>query len=79
MYFKLPEKIQWYFKDGVLQSKNTFITYTIQFLEDCVWCYYGNGRFKEFGTEQEAQEWVANVHYPSQVAKYFTVITEESL
>lgn len=58
-------------------TENTFIEYVIHSEVDGMnCCYYGNGRFKYFKTEDEAKEWVSEVHYPAQVQKYFNLIEE---
>lgn len=59
-------------------TENTFIEYAIYLgVGDTNRCYYGNGRFRDFKTEDEAKEWVSEVHYPAQVAKYFKLVTTE--
>ena len=77
--YSIP-KIVWktsYLLQGNLTRKvetteNTFISYYIHFeVDDMYRCYYGNGRFRDFNTLEEAKEWVSEVHYPAQVAKYF--------
>ncbi|SPX85359.1 hypothetical protein [Moraxella ovis] len=55
-------------------SKNTFCEYAIQVEKHSFYCYYGNGRFKQFISLGDAKEWVETVHYPSQVQKYFKII-----
>lgn len=52
-------------------SQNTFIEYAIQSENGLFYCYYGNGRFREFASLMQAKEWVETVHYPDQVKKYF--------
>lgn len=78
-YFKIPT-VLWkerYSKsqNNVLLSKswettNTFIPYTAHYIEESFRCYYGEGRYKEFTTLEQLQDWVQNTHYPAQIAKY---------
>lgn len=59
-------------------TENTFIEYAIYSEVDGMnSCYYGNGRFREFRTEDEAKEWVSEVHYPAQIEKYLQLVTTE--
>lgn len=51
-------------------TTNTFNDYYIQKEDDLFYCYYGNGRFREFKSLDEAKDWVENTHYPDQVNKY---------
>lgn len=82
MKFKIPV-IQWVaqkeqcFDDCSRQthiSQNTFVEYAIQSEKELFYCYYGNGRFKEFFSLDEAKHWVETVHYPRQVQKYFDMV-----
>lgn len=79
MKFKIPV-IQWVEQHEVCfdghrrqtyLSQNTFIEYAIQSENGLFYCYYGNGRFREFASLIQAKEWVETVHYPDQVKKYF--------
>lgn len=77
MYFKIP-KLIW--KDRIEQvldnyrkvwfTTNTFNDYYIQHESGTYYCYYGNGRYNEYSSLEEAKEWVEQVHYPAQVSKY---------
>lgn len=55
-------------------SKNTYFEYAIQKEHGLFYCYYGNGRFREFDCLDKAKEWVETVHYPNQIKKYFRVV-----
>lgn len=58
-------------------TEGTFIEYFIHSEVDGMYrCYYGNGRYRDFKTEKEAKEWVAEVHYPAQVEKYLKVYND---
>lgn len=77
IYFKIP-KLIW--KDRIEQvldnyrkvwfTTNTFNDYYIQHENGIYYCYYGNGRFNEYYSLEEAKEWVEQIHYPAQVAKF---------
>lgn len=70
MKFEIPA-IKWE-KDGLKKiSTNTFITYTIR--PNGV-CNYGEGKFKECQSVDDAMDWVETTHYPAQVKKYFRVV-----
>lgn len=78
MLFKIPT-IEWEHSQNSCQSTNTFNQYTIQILPDICLCYYGNGRYKEFKNLHDAKEWVEQTHYPAQVAKYFKLISKDTV
>lgn len=70
MKFEIPA-IKWQ-KDGLKKiSTNAFITYTI--FENGL-CNYGEGKFKQCQSVEDAMDWVENTHYPAQVKKYFRVV-----
>lgn len=67
-------KLQWQERNTehvtMVESKNTFIEYSIKYI-DCYWyCFYGNGRHKVFKTLPDAKQWVEDTHYPAQVEKF---------
>lgn len=70
MRFEIPP-ILWAKKDGKRISQSTFITYTIS--ENGL-CNYGEGKFKQCQSVEDAMDWVENTHYPAQVKKYFRVV-----
>lgn len=75
--YKIP-KLNWHsrieqtleFARKVWFTTNTFNDYYIQKEKEFFYCYYGNGRYKEFTSLDDAMDWVEQVHYPSQVEKY---------
>lgn len=71
----IPKPIIWGHdpEDNTTYSKNTFNSYVMQYLEDCIWCFYDKGKYKEFSNIEDAKEWVSEVHYPAQIEKYFTL------
>ncbi|AKG07812.1 hypothetical protein AAX06_06185 [Moraxella bovoculi] len=84
--YTIPE-IKWktalLHQDGIVRevkfTEDTFIEYFIHAEIDGMHrCYYGNGRFRDFKTEEEAKEWVSEVHYPAQVEKYLNLITNQT-
>lgn len=69
--FTIPS-IQW---EGN-KTVNTFITYTIINMNDVHICNYADGKFKEFTTIADLKDWVENVHYPAQIAKFMEKVNE---
>lgn len=63
--FTIPP-IQW---DGN-KTVNTFNTYRIINKDNVHICNYAEGKFKEFVTIADLKDWVENVHYPAQIAKF---------
>lgn len=55
---------------GRVFTTNTFQSYDIQRDRNHYVCFYKQGAYKEFNSLNEAQEWVEQIHYPAQVAKY---------
>lgn len=67
MRFEIPAIVWKKYADRYV-SANTFITYTI--FENGL-CNYGEGKFKECRSVDDAMDWVESVRYPAQIDKYF--------
>lgn len=86
MLFKIP-KLEWNTiydgtTDKVLKTvtcTNSFIDYTIQHQDNNFYCFYGNGRYKEFKDLQDAKEWVEFTHYPAQVNKFLVQVPRQTI
>ena len=80
LMFSIPD-IRFEENLGVITTKDTINDYIIRTINGTVYCYYesfrreGSKMPKEFKTVQEAKDWIVNIHYPSQLAKYLTTST----
>lgn len=83
LMFSIPE-IRFEERLGIVTTKDTINDYIIRTINGTVYCYYESFRRegvkmpKEFKTIEEAKDWIVNVHYPSQLAKYLKTSTIET-
>lgn len=78
--FKIP-KISYGESDGIVSTTNTIFPYFIRQNQGKIYVHYTdfsdpkNPRLPvEFRTELEAKEWIENIHYPNQIAKFLITV-----